>query len=185
MTTVVNIFGASSGQFRRPAPAGRWRVATGESPWEREVESPPAPSGAADGRDRSMGHTYSAMQFGYVRRISVAPPGLVCFPCLWSTGSRPWLPAQVPMGPKHDRRVGSGRITKHGIHRHLGLSEDVYSSGRADPPGCCYHSVRVSHFSRSRNRLFCQVLLSGRQSFANPRVSAGLQKLFKHEVSPA
>ena len=126
--TVVNIFGASSGQFRRPAPAGRWHVATGVSPWEREVESPPAPSGAADGRDRSMGHTYRAMQFGYVRRISVAPPGLVCFPCLWSTGSRPWLPAQVPTGPRHDRRVGSGRITKHGIHRHPGLSKDVYSS---------------------------------------------------------
>ena len=82
---------------------------------------------AAEESARPMGYWTSLMQFPVVRQTSVAPPGLVYVRCLGSTGSRPWLSAQVPPGPRVDRRSGSRKMRKHCINRHLNVPKDVYS----------------------------------------------------------
>ena len=108
------------------APAGQWHVATGVSPWKREVVRQPRRGG---GLERSSDGTRVHRDAVSYCGLSVAPPGLVCFPCPGSTGSRPWLSAQVPPGPRVDRRSGSGMIPRHCTNWHLCVSNDVYTSG--------------------------------------------------------
>ena len=67
----------------------------GQKPVEKRSRQSTHPGVAADWRTRPMGHTYTAMPFCFERRTSVAPPGLVCFPCLRSTGSRTRCSAPV------------------------------------------------------------------------------------------
>ncbi len=99
-------FAASSGQFRAPALEGRWHVATGVSPWKRVVESPPAPEGRRMNAALRWDRHRDAIPFRLAKPPSPLP-GLVCFLCLGSTGSRPWLSAQVPTGPRNDHYIGS------------------------------------------------------------------------------
>ena len=78
------------------SPGGAMARGHRRKPVEKRSRKSTSPGGAADWTACRMGHTSTAMQFRFVRRTSVAPPGLVCFPCLRSTAhARGYVPRSL------------------------------------------------------------------------------------------